>query len=46
MRQVLYLKVVDKSGRTVHREGAIGIAIDDRGVDLSVSEVEDGVYDI
>lgn len=46
MRQVLYLKVVDKSGRAVYREGAIGIEIDARAVDGSVSDVEDGVYDL
>lgn len=46
MRQVVYIKVLDRKGRPVHRAGAIGIDIDSRETDASVAEAEDGVYDI
>jgi signal transduction histidine kinase len=46
MRQVVYIKVLDRSGRPVHRSGAIGIDIDARDTDASVTGVEDGIYDV
>ncbi|HBE88631.1 MAG TPA: hypothetical protein DDW67_05760 [Elusimicrobia bacterium] len=46
MRQVVYIKVLDKEGRPVHRAGAIGVDIDAREIDFSASDVEDGVYDL
>lgn len=46
MRQVVYIKVLDRTGRPVHRAGAIGIDIDSRETDASVAEADDGVYDI
>lgn len=46
MRQVVYIKVLDRNGRPMHRAGAIGVDIDSRGIDDSVADVDDGVYDL
>ncbi|MDT8285991.1 MAG: HAMP domain-containing sensor histidine kinase [Elusimicrobiales bacterium] len=46
MPQVVYIKVLDRNGRPVHRAGAIGVDIDSREIDASVADVEDGVYDL
>lgn len=46
MDQVVYIKVLNQSGRPVYRSGDIGIDIDARETDESVTSVEDGIYDI